>query len=232
MNQKGFANLIVISLIIVVLSVAGYFVLIRKPTTPDKTQQPISSETTVIPTPTSIQPVPSNDFKTYILKGNAIISHNALVVFPLDLEKESPKFVEMGPNTIIEVQAKSACAHNRVEHEDDEVLTESHALIRNLNSQGMKPRDVANIRKISVVMPYNTSLDSYTRIPGTFCIGFHTSDNKWIWNFTAIRPTLNDDLKKGFGEMMLDAKNVDIVAILFDDTTAIETITFEAEKVR
>ena len=38
MNQKGFANLIVIGIVLVVVfGVGGYFVLVRKPATPSET---------------------------------------------------------------------------------------------------------------------------------------------------------------------------------------------------
>lgn len=56
MNQNGFVNLIVISIVLaVVLAVGGYFVLIRKQITPSETQQPItpSGDTNVIPIPSS-----------------------------------------------------------------------------------------------------------------------------------------------------------------------------------
>ena len=54
MNQKGFANLVVIGIVLaVVLGVGGYFILVKKPVTPSETQQPIipSGDTTVTPTP-------------------------------------------------------------------------------------------------------------------------------------------------------------------------------------
>ena len=53
-NQKGFANLIVIGIVLaVVLGVGGYFVLVRKPATPSETQQLItlSGDIPVTPTP-------------------------------------------------------------------------------------------------------------------------------------------------------------------------------------
>lgn len=54
MNQKGFANLIVIGIVLALfLGVGGYFILVRKPVTPSETQQSItpSGDTTVTPTP-------------------------------------------------------------------------------------------------------------------------------------------------------------------------------------
>src|SRR3989338_8644607 len=64
MNQKGFANLIIIGIVLVVVfGVGGYFVLVGKPVAPSETQQPITppSDTTVTPTPppdTSIKTTP------------------------------------------------------------------------------------------------------------------------------------------------------------------------------
>ena len=55
MNQKGFANLIIIGIVLAtVLGVGGYFVLVKKPATPSETQQPITPSANTIVTPIMI----------------------------------------------------------------------------------------------------------------------------------------------------------------------------------
>lgn len=47
MNQKGFANIILIIVIIILAGVVGYFVLVQKPETPPVTQTPSLNETAI-----------------------------------------------------------------------------------------------------------------------------------------------------------------------------------------
>jgi len=70
MNQKGFVNIILVVVIVILLGVVGYFALVKK--SPLIVQQtPISTQTkTPTPTPTPT-PVPTNEtanWKTYINK--------------------------------------------------------------------------------------------------------------------------------------------------------------------
>jgi len=52
MNQKGFANMVVIGIVVaILLGVVGYFVLIKQPFGPTQTQQPPPSKETITSTP-------------------------------------------------------------------------------------------------------------------------------------------------------------------------------------
>lgn len=160
-------------------------------------------------------------------KGTLIISHNAIAAFPLDLRAEYTKIEEISPTTIIEAQTKATCSEN-----SREILFKNKDIIKKVDAFGpLKIKDTADIQKISLEMPYHTSQDNYTRIPRTFCVGFHIKDEGWVFNFNPITPTLDDTLKTGYGEIVVDERNVDVIAILFDSTTAINKIEFEARKV-
>ncbi len=152
--------------------------------------------------------------------GTLIISHNAAVAFPLDLDVEYNEINVISNNTIVEAQSKSSCGN------------ESLSVIGNINSKGIQTNDIGHIRKLILEMPYYVSQDSYKRVPGTFCFGFYIRDEGWFWNFTSIKPTLNNDLNMGFAEVAVDEKNVEIIGILFDKTTAINKIIFEAQKAK
>lgn len=54
MSQKRFVNIIVMSLVLAIISVLGYFVLVKKSAVQNKIQTPTSmSNTTITPTPFS-----------------------------------------------------------------------------------------------------------------------------------------------------------------------------------
>jgi len=72
MNQKGFANIILVLIIIAIAGVAGYFVLTKKQTPvvqPATTPTPTATHTPVIKNPAPTIPTPSNEtvvgWKTY-----------------------------------------------------------------------------------------------------------------------------------------------------------------------
>ena len=180
----------------------------------------------------------SKAFRTYTLdvsdivtsdsgRGTLIISHNAVAVFPINMDARNRRLAEVGPNTIIEAQTLSACdGTGRTPLPDD------HEIVRNINAVvPIATKDVADIRSISLDMPYNATQDDFTRIPGTLCVGFHIKDNGWVWDFTPIAPKLDDEAKTGFAKVTVNERNVDIIGILFDSTTNIDTISFEARKV-
>src|SRR3989338_8758409 len=88
MNQKGFANLMVICIVLaVVFGVGGYFVFVGKPATPSETQQsiPPSGGTVVTPTPPSdasksIPPsTTTSEEKTQALTGIAAESRQRFI---------------------------------------------------------------------------------------------------------------------------------------------------------
>ena len=158
--------------------------------------------------------------------GTMIISHNAIAAFPLNLHMQNRVLTEMGPSTIIEAQTLSACSGS-----GRESLPEDHEIVRNIDASGpIVTKDVADIRSISLEMPYTAKQDTFTRVPGSICVGFHIKDTGWIFTFTPNAPELDDDLEKGFIRLAVDEKNVDIIAILFDATTNVEKIMFEARK--
>lgn len=160
--------------------------------------------------------------------GTMIISHNAVAAFPINLDMQNRILTEMGPSTIIEAQTRSACSGS-----GRESLPEDHEIVRNIDDAGpIATKDVADIRSISLQMPYKAKQDSLTRVPGSICVGFHIKDTGWVFEFTAIEPKLDDDLERGFVQLAVDEKNVDIIAILFDATTNVEKIMFKARKSR
>lgn len=235
MNQRGFANVILVVIIVVLVGAVGYFVLVEKLSpTVQQTNTPIGQpQDTQSPSASS-----ENNFKTYTLDvsnitsresgspvtGNLIISHNAVAVFPMNLENQIRKLGELSPATIFEAQTKSGCWNQNI--------SENHEVIRNITAAGpLQSRNVASIRKIILEMPYYISQDGYTRRPATFCVGFHTTDNRWVWNTAPVQPVLDDNLKQGRGEITLNAENVDGIAILFDNGTVLKTISFEAAKI-
>ena len=69
MNQKGFTNLILVLVIVVIAGAVGYFALMRKSTLPvQQTPTPTTSQVPATQQPTSINPTPSNaitNLKTY-----------------------------------------------------------------------------------------------------------------------------------------------------------------------
>lgn len=175
------------------------------------------------------------DFKVYTLdvsgvegsrRGMLVISHNAVAAFPLDLSAENRELTEMGSTTIIEAQTLSACDGSGVK-----TLADDHHLVRNITAAGpIETKDIADVRSIRLEMPFRTQHEDFDRIPGTFCVGFHLKGNGWVWDFTPVRPELDNDARKGFGQIAAKDKNVDIVAVLFDTTTNIDKIEFEAKK--
>ena len=107
MNQKGFANLIVISIVVaLVLSIGGYFVLVRKPATPSETQQPItpSGSTTVTLTPppdTSIKTAPPSKPPTdvFLQKINDLIARGIGQI--VECKGESVQYFYWGNGTAL-----------------------------------------------------------------------------------------------------------------------------------
>jgi len=59
MNQKGFANIILVVVIVVLVGVVGYFALIKKPTSPATTNQTPSTNTPTQQTPPVTSPEPT-----------------------------------------------------------------------------------------------------------------------------------------------------------------------------
>ncbi len=191
------------------------------------------------PTPT---PAPSADFQTYALdtsdiiqventradRGALVISHNAVAVFPFDLRAVSRTLGKTGNTTILEIQTKSSCDNSgRI------ALADDHPLVRNLMKREFgapKFRDAATLRRLTIEMPYHVKQDAFTRVPSTFCVGYHYKGNGWTWDFTPHQPTLDDARKIAFADIALNEKNVDAVGILFDATVAISRLTFEAKK--
>ena len=183
-----------------------------------------------------------DEFKTYTLdvsdivstesgtpvQGTLHISHNAIALFPLNLNQENQKFAELSPNTIMEIRTNEGCWSNQ----PDSPFTEQQ--ISNLFNRAVENKIQKNnsgdIRKISLEMPYRTTQDDFVRTPSTFCIGFHIKNNGWTWNLNPISPTLDSTNEKGFAEVKVDKQNVDAIAILFDNGTAINKISFEAIK--
>ncbi len=236
MNQKGFITAAWAIIVFIFAGAAGYLVVVNKPIlapAPAVSDQFSSSR---VARETLAQ---SGKFKTYSLDvsavasresgfpatGNLIISHNAAAVFPLDLGSEFKKVTETSPATIFEAQTKSGCWNQNI--------SPSHEVTRSINASGpLQPKNVGNVRKIILEMPYRASQDAYTRRPGAFCFGLHAANNTWTWNTAPVRPALDDNAHEGRGEIALDAKDVDGIAILFDSATNIKSIRFEAEKIR
>lgn len=177
------------------------------------------------------------DFKVYTLdvsgvepagsrRSMLVISHNAVAAFPLDLSAENRQLTEQGPTTIIEAQTVSAC-----DDSGQKSLAENHNIVRNIQAAGpIQTKDVVDIRSIRLEMPFRTQTEDFDRIPGTFCVGFHIQGSGWVWDFTPLKPELDNDARKGFGQIAAKDKNVDIVGLLFDTTTNIEKIELEAKK--
>ena len=189
----------------------------------------------------------------YELEGPLGIAHNAVAAFPLNLDVQTKILEETSPNTIIEVQTLESCTDIGSIVASEEMIknadffgppqTEEQDKLRRLNNivryvSNIKIKDIADIRKINLTIITKEGLDLDE--DGTirddyndrqeFCIGYHTSDKKWFWDFAPIQPKIDNKLKKGFAEINLKGKNVDSIAILSNSGTIIEKITFEAAK--
>lgn len=248
MDKRGVASIALIVLIVVLVGAVSYVVFVQQSREPKTTEQQVKPS----PTQQTQKPVGNrsspDELKTYTLDvsnitsldprtptgtgifglGKFIVAPNEVVVFPLDLESQNKKITQIGPTTIFEAQTKSGCWGG------NQILADDHHVVRSINATygPFTTRDVGNVTKITLEMPYHILRNGSVTPPGTFCVGFHTSGNKWVWNMEPIRPILDDNLKRGIGEATLDAWNVNGIAILFDDTTVIQTITFEAAKVQ
>jgi len=200
----------------------------------------------------------SNEYKTYVLdtsdivsrefvqphKGTLIISHNAMAVFPLNLTTIYKKLDEMASNTISEYQSKEGCWGNEIVFVSDETIKNPpsdfwtcqnnilECRVARLAVKNIQTKDVVNIKEISLEMPFEVTQDNYIRIPQTFCVGLHIKNKGWLWNFKPVKPVLDNTQRMGFGEVSVNQENVDIVAILFDSTTAIRKIQIEAAKLQ
>jgi hypothetical protein len=98
-----------------------------------------------------------------------------------------------------------------------------------LAAQTVRTKDIANIRKVNLEMSPTIDLRRYGgNSPYTFCVGSHTREGAWVWDLRPIQFVHDDYLKKGVGQVTVDEKNVDIIALLFDSATAVERILFEA----
>lgn len=160
--------------------------------------------------------------------GNLIVSHNAAAVFPLDLSREIAVLETEGPDTILEVQSQSAC-----DGSGRQILAADHELVRNIEASGpLTIRDVADIQGLHLELAYRAAQDDIDRVPGTFCLGLHFRGGGWVWDFTPIAPHLDEQAKVAVGELSLGESNVDIVGVLFDSTTVITGIRYEARHAR
>lgn len=194
-------------------------------------------------TPTTPAPR-ANDFITYTFdasdiiqsdsgraeRGTLIVSHNAVAFFPFDLRAANRKLEKTGNTTVIEAQTKSICAGaGRV------ALSDEHDIVRNLNAPaigGVKFRDAATIRRVTIEMPDTVPQDAYafTRVAQTFCFGFHSRGGAWTWDFSPRQPTRDDARKIATAEIALNEMNVDALGFLFDAAVAISRLTIEAKK--
>ena len=230
-DQRFTSIILIVAAIIILLSALGYFKLQKK------ALPQLAQDTSVEQSSQISKPSPSNNFQTYTLdvsditqykqtttEGNLLITHNAVAVFPLDLDNPIKKVAKVGSETVFEAQTKSGC-WNQVIKENDT----SYRTLMTFDTP--KTIHVGNIRKIKLVMPYYISHPSYDPLkPSAFCIGYHTTNNKWVWDTTPIQPVLDDNLKQAHAEVNVEMNNIDALAILFNGTTLIKAISFEARK--
>lgn len=200
------------------------------PSTGAPSQQPDQSAQTPPPLPNGSFTMDTSDIISREsgepVRGTLIISHNAFALFPLDLTTEYRKLDERGPDTIIELQVKEGCWA-------DKNLSSIYDTLNSSLSRGFEKistKNTTSIKNMYLEMPYKVSQDNYTRIPDTFCFGFHIENGGWELNLTPIMPVFDDSQDTAFAQVSVNKTNVDAIAILFDSTTAINKITFEAAK--
>jgi len=100
MNQKGFANIILIAVIIILIGVVvGYFVFVKKSRAPASTSMPITTTTstpTVTPTPTSTHNQNTTEKAIGIIK--AVYSKSGKNYIDIDYVELNPNWVPGGMN--------------------------------------------------------------------------------------------------------------------------------------
>ena len=101
MNQKGFANIILIVVIVAIVAVGGYFIFSKK--SGPITQQPTPTHTeTTVPTKTPVSPTPTPKDETANWKTYTNAQYGFEFKYPVDhkIENDGDSLIIVGPRFI------------------------------------------------------------------------------------------------------------------------------------
>jgi hypothetical protein len=151
-----------------------------------------------------------------------VISHNAAIVFPIDVSERVRAVAALGPGTAFEVQTKSTCASPQMDAFSLNVraVEASIGLIPALGS-----RDVASL---NLTMPYRTPADDYVRVPTGLCAFVRSSGSR---DFTPVGVRImamrDDAAEMATAVLPVDQGGIDALAVLSEDTIVVSEITIE-----
>ena len=170
--------------------------------------------------------------------GTMIISQSAAAVFPLFTDQTVKQVLWMGPETISEVSTALGCFGNTaaVGFLSDASMTEegliqlgpsNTALVQPIEAEGpFTSAEVIDLGVLIVGMDFNVPQNSATYIPGTYCYGYRRTDGTWVFDFTARDPFFAE--QGALGTISVNVKDVDMLAVLFDKTTPVTFMSFQA----
>ena len=152
-----------------------------------------------------------------------IISHNAVIVFPLDVSERRRVATAMGPATAFEAGTKATCASSTAADNVSRNVLAVEASIGSLPALGGR-----HVASVSLKMPYRTPADDYTRIAEGLCVLVRLSGSR---DFTLVPgrtiATRDDAAMMASAVLPVDQADIDALAVLSETTIVVSEITVD-----
>jgi len=152
-----------------------------------------------------------------------IISHNAAIVFPIDVSERRRVVTAMGPGTAIEAGTKATCASTTAADQVTRNVQGQEASLGPIPALGGR-----HVASVSLKMPYRIPADDYTRIAEGLCVLVRLSGSR---DFTLVPgrtvATRDDAAQMASAVLPVDQADVDAIAVLSETTTAVSEITVD-----
>jgi hypothetical protein len=155
--------------------------------------------------------------------GPPIISHNAALVFPLDLSARNRVAVAMGPATAFEVQTKSVCDSDIP---PSDLNNNVHAV--EASSGALPVLAAQDVDSIALVMPYRIPQDDYVRVADGLCVAVRPAGSQdFVFVPGRIAAVHDETAKIANAVLPVNQTGIDAIAVLFETTSAIRKITLQ-----